>query len=351
MMSTARTDLELNPVQMTPFNAESPLPALLQIPTPSHLFYVRSNFAVPQIDRAAWRLEVTGAVAHPIELSFDDLARFESHESLVLLECAGNGRRRMRPIPSGVAWDIGAVSCAHFRGVRLADVLAECGVANNAVEVAFRGADSGEVSAGRVETFERSMPLANALDPRVLLATEMNGAPLPPEHGFPLRLLVPQWYGVASVKWLTRIEVRTEPFVGHFQTERYVYLQDPIAADHEPVREARVRAVLARPRDGELLTAGACDVSGIAWSGMGEIERVEVTVDGGATWRDAVVEHIPGDAAPARFHFPWIASPGEYTLGARAKDAAGNVQPTEPIYNALGYGNNVVQWLKVSVTP
>jgi DMSO/TMAO reductase YedYZ molybdopterin-dependent catalytic subunit len=343
--------LKLQTVQEHPFNAEAPLAGLTSIPTPTPLFYVRSNFDVPQIDRDAWRLRVTGAVETERELHFEDLRQFAPTDALVLLECAGNGRKRMVPVPGGVAWDVGAVSCAHFSGVAVADVLRACGASPDAVEVLFVGADQGEVSAGRTVAFERSLPIEKALDPGVLLASEMNGEPLTRAHGYPLRLLVPQWYAVSSVKWLTEIRVLTEPFSGHFQTERYVYIDDPIAASHEPVREMRVRALIATPEDGAVLHGTRQVVRGIAWSGVAAIARVEVSTDGGDTWNDAACAPPAAAAAPTPWQYEWDAAPGQLRIMARATDRMGNTQPLEPLFNRLGYGNNVVHDVAVTVEP
>jgi DMSO/TMAO reductase YedYZ molybdopterin-dependent catalytic subunit len=347
-----KTDaMMLQVVQKKPFNAEAPLEVLTSIPTPTPLFYVRSNFDIPQIDRNTWRLRVTGAVETEREFRFDDLAQFTPADALVLLECAGNGRKRMVPVPSGVAWDVGAVSCAHFSGVALADVLDACGASRNAVEVLCVGADSGEVSAGRTVAFERSLPLEKALDGSVLLASEMNDEPLTREHGYPLRVLVPQWYAVSSVKWLTEIRVLTEPFSGHFQTERYVYIDDPIAAPHEPVREMRVRALIASPSDRAVLHGMQQVVRGIAWSGAAPVVRVEVSTDGGSAWHDAARDEPASAAAPVAWKYEWNPAPGRFRILARATDAAGNTQPLEPLYNRLGYGNNVVHAVDVTVEP
>ena len=348
-MSVVSRQVALKTVQDSPYNAEAPLSALAHVPTPTQLFYVRSNFAVPHLSLANWRLAVTGAVAAPRTFSFDELERFQHHDALVLLECAGNGRRRMVPVPSGVGWDLGAVGCAVFRGIRLSEVLAACNPSDKAVEVLFVGADTGEVSPGRVVAFERSLPLDRALDPTVLLASEMNGAPLTPEHGYPMRVLVPRWYAVSSVKWITEIRVLEEPFTGHFQTERYVYFDDASFADGTPVREMRVRALIAQPEDGSTISRGETVVRGIAWSGAGRIATVEVSTDGGTSWQSAALTEPRAHGAPVLWSFVWNARPGAHNVLARATDTAGNVQPLESVYNRLGYGNNLVQRIRVTV--
>lgn len=344
-------NLSLKTVQQQPFNAEAPLEALAVIPTPTHLFYVRSNFDIPQLDLATWRLRITGAVNHEREFTIAELSQFEPAGAMVLLECAGNGRRRMVPVPSGVAWDLGAVSCAPFSGVSLASVLLACGVAGTAVEVRFTGADSGEVEPGRTVSFEKSVPIATAMSGEVMLASTMNGAPLTPEHGFPLRVLVPRWYAVSSVKWLTEICVLEQPFTGHFQTERYIYMQDANEPDNAAVREMRVRAVIAQPADGDILTSGFHYIRGIAWSGAAAIAAVNVSTDDGVSWHEAELGEALGATAPTPWSYGWNAVPGAHTIMARAMDAAGNEQPREPLFNKLGYGNNIVQTLEVQVHP
>lgn len=345
----ASEPLARNVLQERPFNAEAPLAALASIPTPSDLFYVRSNFDIPRIDRAEWRLRVTGALETEREFAFDDFSGFTPTEALVVLECAGNGRMRMVPVPGGTPWDVGAVSCAIFRGIPLVDVLDACGVSPDAVEVLFVGADRGDVAPGRTISFERSLPIAKARDRSVILATEMNGEPLSAEHGYPMRLLVPGWYAVSSVKWVTEIRVLTKPFEGHFQTERYVYIDDPFARPQEPVREMRVRALVAQPADRDVLQPGAHVIRGIAWSGSAQVRSVEVSTDDGVTWNAADVQAAVSPGGPAAWTFEWDARPGIHRLLARANDAAGNTQPAQPIFNQLGYGNNVVHAIDVTV--
>jgi sulfane dehydrogenase subunit SoxC len=203
--------------------------------------------------------------------------------------------------------------------------------------------------------FVRSLPLARALDPDTLLAWQLNGEPLPPEHGHPLRVLVPGWYGVASVKWLTRLTVLDEPFVGHFQTERYVYRGDPEYADGAPVTLMQVRALITHPAAGaavERNAAGAISVEGVAWSGFGRVERVEVSDDGGETWSPAEVTWPASRWAACSWSFDWLPQrPGEHCLMVRATDVTGRTQPLEPRWNELGYGNNVVQRIAATVPP
>lgn len=324
-----------------------PLSALVEPVTPDELFYIRNHFAVPSIDSSDWRLEVGGAVERPREFTLDDLRGRPFTSKLVTLECAGNARTAMDPVPPGVPWGFGAVSTARFTGVPLAEILGEVDVDHGVVEVAFEGADQGEIE-GVNERFVRSLPVDDALDPNVLLAWAMNDEPLSPDHGHPLRLIAPRWYGMASVKWLVKISALTKPFDGHFQRE-YVYATEPDASDSVPVTRTKVRALIGVPSHRDELTAGATEILGTAWSGDGAVTRVEVSMDGGSTWAEAEVADPSSDLAACRWRLTWSAEPGAYVLVARAWDAAGNTQPIRSVVNLRGYGNNAVQRVSVTV--
>jgi DMSO/TMAO reductase YedYZ molybdopterin-dependent catalytic subunit len=332
-------------------NEEAPLRALAQPVTPTADFYQRTNFLIPEIDPADWSLSVDGLVRTPLTLSWDEVRSMPARTVAVTLECAGNARSLVTPLPPGQPWGLGAVSTALFTGVPLRAVLERAGLADGAVEVLCAGADAGGIGGGRTVRFERSLPLDRALHPDVLLAWEMNGQPLPPRHGYPLRLVVPGWYGVASVKWMTEIRVLGEAFEGHFQTERYIYIGEPGIADGTPVTCMRVRALIGEPSEGEQLAIGAATtVRGTAWSGDAPVSRVEISFDGGETWRVAELGAAPSPYAAAPWSIAWTpTTPGRHLLLARATDAAGNVQPLDPVWNELGYGNNAVHRLEVEV--
>jgi DMSO/TMAO reductase YedYZ molybdopterin-dependent catalytic subunit len=334
----------------TPYNAETPMDRLDGQSVPDAEFFVRSHFEVPAIDPRAWQCRVGGAVVRPLELDLAGLRRLTPRRLTVTLECAGNGRTLLKPAVAGAPWRLGAAGTAEFEGIALADVLARARPRADAVEIAFRGADEGEVAGGRRVRFERSLPMDVARDPDTLLAWAMNGRPLTEEHGAPLRLIVPGWYAVASVKWLVGIEARTEPFHGWFQGENYVYRGSSDQPENTPVTRMRVRAVIARPVDGCVIPRGPLDVAGSAWSGEAPITGVALSVDGGASWKDAAL----APAAHPRAATPWHArislpAPGPVEILARAKDAAGNVQPLESAWNVLGYGNNAVHPVRVTV--
>jgi DMSO/TMAO reductase YedYZ molybdopterin-dependent catalytic subunit len=326
-MTTARALLV---VGTDPLCAESQLELQDDILTPVSGFFVRNNFPIPP---APVRLTVGGAVARPMALMADDLMQFPRRYLTTTLECAGNGRAFMGPPVPGEPWRLGAVSTAEWHGVSLADVLERAEVNAAAVEILFEGADG----------FARSLTVKEALHPDTLLADRMNGEQLTPEHGAPLRLLVPGWYGMASVKWLSSITARRTPFRGHFQTERYVI-------GDRGVREMRVRALILEPADGATVQRGSQMIRGLAWTGTGHILAVEVSDDGGTSWRTATLIDRPREYGWLRWECDWRPGRrGSTTLLARASDSAGNRQPLEPVWNELGYCNNAAVPRQVEV--
>jgi DMSO/TMAO reductase YedYZ molybdopterin-dependent catalytic subunit/rhodanese-related sulfurtransferase len=329
-----------------PLNCETSIPALIGgVVMPNARFYVRNHFATPHLDPLSWRLEVMGLVERSLRLSLRDLHNMRSETLVATLECAGNGRSAFDPPAEGEQWQLGAASTAEWTGVPLAEILDRAGLTPQAVEIVFRGADHGDVGdATDPIRFERSLPVMDAGQSSSLLAYAMNGEPLPLEHGYPLRLIVPGWYAVASVKWLTEIEAIGSPFTGFFQAKRYVYeIQRNGTVAREPVRLQQVRSVITQPSAGQQVTAGDLVVRGVAWSGAAPIDKVEVSIGGGA-WQHA---RLIGQRH--RHSWQWwelltrIDSAGETTLRARATDLAGRTQPDRPHWNRLGYGCNVVQ--------
>jgi DMSO/TMAO reductase YedYZ molybdopterin-dependent catalytic subunit len=342
-------------ISPAPYNAEAPAEALEGQITPTGLHYVRSNFGVPD---HRGTLEIGGAVAKPTTLTLDDLRSMPTTERTVTLECAGNGRLEMRPLPIGEPWGDCAVSTARWTGALLHDVLNRVQPTSDGLEVLFTGADRGAYHLDAVLpdtdkddlAFERALPLAHAMDPaaELLIAYEMNGEPLGPDHGAPFRLIVPHWYAVASVKWLERIEVLTESFRGEFQTGHYVY-QWP-DRPHEPVTHMRVRARITDPLNGAVIDQGTYTVRGKAWSGTGPVTRVEISFSGEGDWHETQLEPAQGPYQWQDWSFDWDASDvGRHTVRTRATDAAGHVQPEVPPWNRLGYGNNAIEVIYVDV--
>jgi DMSO/TMAO reductase YedYZ molybdopterin-dependent catalytic subunit len=335
-----------------PLNCETPLPELVcGVVMPTARFYVRNNFPIPNLDASRFRLSVTGLVERPLTLSLRELQNMRSQAEAVTLECAGNGRRLFDPPVPGERWEHGAVSTAEWSGVPLSEILDRAGVRSSGREVRFRGADGGEVDNrhGTIR-FERSLTVDQARDSDAILAYAMNGEPLPIQHGFPLRLVVPGWYGVASVKWLTEIEVTDQPFEGYYQTEKYVYYWNRNGKEtREPVTLQRVRALITEPAPGQEASPGELVVRGVAWSGAAPIAKVEVGVNDG-DWREA---RLVGERK--RHSWQWweliarFDQPGEVTLRARATDMAGRTQPERAEWNKLGYGNNGIHQVTARV--
>jgi len=341
----------LVPIESNPLNAETPMQALTEPITPARLFYVRNHFDVPRIDEEKWRLTVDGEVKRALQLSLKELQRFPKRTVGMTLECAGNGRTLMVPIPKGTPFAHGAVGTARFTGTPLSLLLDQVTPLSEAVEVLFVGADEGKVEPGWAESFARSIPLDVARKSDALLAWDMNDEALLPEHGFPVRLVVPGWYGMASVKWLIKISILQSPFSG-YQQKQYVYLQERGSenAERTPVTLMKVRAVIGHPLDRAAMETGPVEIAGTAWSGFGSIRMIEVSVDNGRSWTRAELRPTPSPHTATPWRFAWSAeSHGRYTLMARATDSAGNTQPLDPVWNERGYGNNAVQSVRVTV--
>ncbi|HEY2747437.1 MAG TPA: molybdopterin-dependent oxidoreductase [Polyangia bacterium] len=326
-------------VTASPLNAEAAHPALAAPITPPAAHYVRSNFETPALDDGAL-IAVEGAVAEPFTLAARDLGALPQRSVTVTMECAGNNRLQMAPLPHGEPWSYGAVSTASWSGPSLATLLERAGLRDDVVEILVAGADRGTPrGAGGPTRFARALPLDKARELDVIVAIEMNGHPLPHEHGAPARLIVPGWYGMASVKWVARIAALTEPFTGWFQTDRYVY---KVGRDTRPVDVMRVKSMIVAPEAGTGVAHGRVGVWGWAWSGAAPIAGVEVALDGGE-WQPAALDPALAPHAWRRFAVGIdVPEPGRHVVCARARDAAGRAQPEVAAWNEHGYGNNAV---------
>ncbi len=346
--------ITLEELQLAARNHGMPLEALRHELTPLGLHYLLVHYDIPVVDQNTWRLTVGGRVERELELSLDDLRAREPVTQPITMECAGNGRARLEPRPISQPWLTEAIGTAEWTGVPLAPLLAEAGLAADALEVVFTGLDRG-VEGGVEQVYERSLSIADAERDDVLLAYACNGEPLPPQHGFPLRLIVSGWYGMTSVKWLERITAVAEPFEGYQMVTGY-RMREHEDDEGTPVTRIEPRSLMAPPGIPDFLTRrrflapGPVRIEGRAWSGWGPIERVEVSTDGGASWQSARLGDPPGPAAWAPWWFEWDAPEGEHELCVRTLDATGRGQPEEPPWNVGGYCNNAVQRVPVTVS-
>jgi DMSO/TMAO reductase YedYZ molybdopterin-dependent catalytic subunit len=340
-----------------PVNLEFPFSSLSSWLIPNERFYVRNHFAAPQIDAGAWRLRVEGAVARPLDLTLADLRRMPSVTKPLTLECAGNGRVYLSPKVRGVAWQLGAVGNAEWTGVPLADLLERAGAKSTAVEIVLEGADRGSVnddpkSPGPI-AFARSLPIAKAKRSEVVLAYEMNGRPLPHDHGAPLRAVVGGWYGMASVKWLTRIVAVERPFDGYWQTFDYsVFRRESGLPVMTPITEMQVKASIARPAVGDVVPRNSVQrIVGAAWAGETGVKSVDVSTDGGKTWAAAKLIDREAPMAWRLWEFAWSTptNGGRTNLMARATDTRGQTQPMERDGDRRTYVINHVVPVEVEV--
>jgi DMSO/TMAO reductase YedYZ molybdopterin-dependent catalytic subunit len=321
--------------EQEPLNLEMPFSSLDGFITPNESFYVRCHFPIPEISTSDWRLRIEGEVEAPFEVNYEEIRAMESRTISATLECAGNNRIFLEPKAKGVQWELGAVGNASWIGAPLAALLERAKPKSGAVEVILDGADEGQVDktptpSGKI-SFCRSLPLSKARKD-VLLAYEMNGEKLSASHGFPLRAIVPGWYAMASVKWLRRIIVTNKPFNGFYQSLDYAYWdRSGVLPTLVPLAELQTKAEIARPKNGEIVAADAVyRVYGAAWSGTGEITRVEVSFDSGQSWHEAKLLGESVKNAWRLWEYEWrTPAAGRCTISARATDSRGFAQPAD----------------------
>lgn len=339
-----------------PEDFEMPLDGFGSWITPTDRFFVRTHLYTPKVDAGTWSLKVGGAVSKPVTLTLADIKKLPKVELVSVLECAGNGRSFYKPGIIGMQWEHGGVGNGRWAGARLGDVLRLAGLKPSAKEILLNGAD---VPLGTMPDFQRTVPVRKAVAPETLLAYEMNGEPLPVLHGFPLRAVVPGWAGDSWTKWVTEVTALEGEFDGFFMKTAYRYPVRPVAPgaavdpkDMAPVESLRVKSVIASPLDGTRIESGAVKVAGVAWSGDAPIARVDVSADGGRTWKQAALGRDQSRWGWRMFEYSWTpAGPGSYAVLARAMDTAGNVQPIAADWNPSGYLWNVVQQARVEVGP
>jgi sulfane dehydrogenase subunit SoxC len=339
-------------LQLAARNHGMPLESLRWDVTPPGLHYLLTHYDIPAIDPTSFELVVDGFVDTPLSLDLDGIHNRPRISAIVTLECAGNGRAQLLPRPVSQPWLTEAVGTAQWSGTPLSSLLREAGIADGAVDVVFTAADHG-IERGFEQDYQRALPLAEAMGEEVMLAYEMNGAPLPPQHGAPLRLIVPGWYGMAHVKWLRRITVVREKFDG-FQMRAY-RLRDTADDPGIPLTRIEPRALLMPPGFPDFMSrrrvvkSGAVKIEGRAWSGWAPVSMVEVSIDGGDTWQPAVLERPQDVHGWARWTWIWESETGDYVLSCRATDASGRTQPLGQRWSRGGFANNTIQRVPVSV--
>lgn len=339
---------------LRPEDLETPVGLLNTWLTPNDLFYVRHHSYAARLEEKDWTLKVAGLVATPLTLTLAELKKLPRATVTVTLECAGNGRAFYDPPVAGIQWEKGAVGTARFTGARLADVLKKAGVKAAAQYIVLNGADK---PVGTMPDFIRNVPMAKAMHTDTILAYEMNGAPLPVLHGFPLRAVVPGWEGAYSVKWLNHIEPIEREHDGFFVKTAYRYPNKPVAPgaavppqDMVPLTGLVVKSFINAPLEGATFKPGRVRLAGFAWAGELNIAKVEVSLDNGSTW-------TPARLGKERERYAWqafehefnITRPGSYLLMARATDEKGNVQPVAPQWNPSGYLWNVIDKVRINV--
>ncbi|MQA60157.1 MAG: molybdopterin-dependent oxidoreductase [Actinophytocola sp.] len=348
------TGISLDELALAARNHGMPLEALRYDITPIGLHYLLVHYDIPHVDPETWRLPITGAVERALELDLDELRSRPRVSHTVTMECAGNGRARLRPRPVSQPWLDEAVGTARWTGTPLAPLLREAGLSPDAVNVVFTAHDHG-TERGIEQDYARALSVTDALADEVLLVYEMNGAPLPPQHGAPVRLIVPGWYGMAQVKWLREITVLPERFTG-FQNETAYRLKSEPDERGEPVTRIRPKALVAPPGFPDFQTrrrvvdAGVVPLFGRAWSGTGTVTMVEVSTDGAQTWHEAELGTPAGPYAWLSWRHSWQADePGDYQISARATDERGETQPVDQPWNRQGMANNMAQQVLVTV--
>lgn len=313
--------------------------------TPLDRFFVRNHTVTPRLDADSWRLKVwgDGLSGGPVEFSYDRLRSLPAVERTLFIECAGNGRSfyttQQGQQVTGTAWTLGAIGVARWRGARLSDVLRRAGVTRDAVDVLPRGLDDEVVTNGvNLGHVRRPLPVAKALDD-VILAYEMNGEPLPPDHGGPVRVVVPDWIGISSIKWVGDIEVSGQPLYTPWNTDLYrLFGPDQPPQGSAPLTRQTLKSAFELELGATLPVHRTRLLTGRSWSGAAPVQRVEVSTDGGARWQRARLHDAPRRGGWVRWSLPWTPrTAGATALLARATDATGRTQPATAAHNTQGY--------------
>ncbi|WP_158734859.1 sulfite oxidase [Alteribacillus sp. YIM 98480] len=337
---------------LNPENQECPVHFLQSDIISSEYVFRRNHFSFPFLTPENFTLSINGCVNNPLTFHYVDLLNMPAKKIDMVIECAGNKRAKFEPRVYGEQWEDGAITYGRWKGVPLFDLLSFTEIQAEGQEIVFEGFDAGKhKDTNEIVSFARSLPLQNALHPDVLVAYQYNDQPLTFKHGFPLRLIVPQWYGMASVKWLKRITVIDRPFHGPFQTLDYVYYFKSEERRNIPVTYMNVNSIIQQPLDQTIRNKGNHLIKGIAWTGRGNISEVVISFDQGKTWHPTLLnKSIGGPYSWVTWQYLWqVDKKGEYTIWIRASDSAGRVQPKKPVWNKKGYGYNAISEVHVKI--
>lgn len=337
---------------LIPENQETPIHLLNGDLVDTKLFYRRNHFTYPLFTNSFYFLSIGGLVQKPIIFSLQDIYSLPSRTMEVVLECAGDKRELFYPKVFGEQWGKGAISQGVWKGVSIRTLLQYTGLSDLAKEIVFEGYDYGvRPDSNLLFHFSRSLPLEKALDPDTIIAYEYNDQPIPFKHGFPLRLIVPGWYAMASVKWIKNITVINKEFTGPFQAVDYVYYPNKENdSGKSPVTSINVNSTIQFPFNRQILNTGIYEIHGIAWSGNGLIAKVEISLDDGQTWDSCRLSAATEKHAWISWQYKWeVLKKGEYTIKSKATDFEGNVQPISPLWNRKGYGYNAMDSISVKV--
>jgi sulfite oxidase len=351
---TTINEVGLIPRKMNPDNLESPVNVINSWITPNNLFFIRNHLPYPDISIESWSLTVGGEVTNSIQMMYRELFEMSHISKIVTIECSGNKRGLMEPPASGDQFMLGTIGNAKWTGVPLLDILDRAGINGNVKEIIFAGSDFGfRPDMSEKVNFVRSLPHDRNLLKECLLALCMNDVPLPFEHGFPLRLIVPGWHGMANIKWVNRITASSTQFKGPFQAVDYVYItNEDDYSNAVPVTENKVNSIITSPANGEIIKPGSIIIKGIAWAGGNRtVSKVQVSTDNGTIWTDAKL------TSPEHGPFTWtfweitwnVSQAGHYSILARSVDNLGNKQPKHAAWNVKGYSNNSIHKIDVTV--
>ncbi|MGE8206863.1 sulfite oxidase [Heyndrickxia sp. NPDC080065] len=338
---------------LLPENQETPIQFITSDLINKQFFYKRNHFPYPTFSHLNFWLPVNGLVKRPILLSMQEILQFPSKTVKAVLECSGNKRNLFKPKVYGVQWGKGAISQGYWKGVPLRSLLERSGIKEGAKEIVIEGYDFGKrTDQDKVSGYARSLPIEKALHPDTIIAYEYNHQPIPFKHGYPLRLIVPQWYAMASVKWIKQITIIDDNFSGAFQSIDYVYYPNKVNNQGAfPVTTIHVNSTIQKPLDMEILNTGMHKIRGIAWTGDGKITSVEISTDNGRSWSNAKVNFTDYKSYEwVTWSYDWeITKKGEYTIMSKATDSSNHVQPQIPFWNRKGYGYNAIDQIKVKV--